>query len=285
MLRLCTKKEFELYIDFSYELAMSLEKSAYPTYCDGIKTKEMFVERLQKVFERENEEILLFEYEGKVEGLIHYYWIPEDNYIATSGFNINKATEQAMSEFLAFVDEQFKGYDLFLGFPAENKSATLYLAGQGFECIENDYNNTAFMEKIKDLPKGNSVIRIEKENYECFKMLHEQIEGDMYWNSERIFEDLDRWSIFVVEKEGSSQGAIYYTDVSDDWFEIFGIDMNNDQFDEDTFKNLLYAALSDVKSRGGRFMTFFCDKECEQTVLECGFTCVGNYLCFKTHIE
>lgn len=285
MLRLCTKNEFELYTDFSYELAMCLEKSAYPTYCDGIKTKEMFVEQLEKVFDRENEEILLFEYDGKVEGLIHYYWIPEDNYIATSGFNINEATEQAMSEFLAFVGERFKGYDLFLGFPAENKSAVEYLAGQGFECIENDYNNTAFIDKMKDLPKGNSVIRIEKENYECFKILHDQIEGDMYWNSERIFDDLDRWSIFVAEKEGISQGAVYYTDVSDDWFEIFGIDMNNGQFDEDIFRNLLYAALSDVKSRGGRVMTFFCDKEGEQAVLECGFTCVGNYLCYKTHLE
>ncbi|KSV58519.1 hypothetical protein [Acetivibrio ethanolgignens] len=285
MLRLCTKSEFELYIDFSYELATCLEKSAYPTYCDGIKTKEMFVERLGKVFDRENEEILLFECEGKVEGLIHYYWIPEDNYIATSGFNINKATEQAMSEFLAFVGEQFKGYDLFLGFPAENKSAVEYLAGQGFECIENNYNNTAFIDKIKDLPKGNRLIRIEKENYERFKTLHDQIEGDMYWNSERIFGDLDKWSIFVAEKEGRSQGAVYYTDVTDDWFEIFGVDMNNGEFDQDIFRNLLYAALSDVKRRGGRVMTFFCDKESEQVVLECGFTYVGNYLCYKTHLE
>ena len=32
-------------------------------------------------------------------------------------------------------------------------------------------------------------------------------------------------------------------------------------------------------------MTFFCNKEYEKTTLECGFVCVGNYLCYKTHID
>lgn len=285
MLRLCTEEELSLYVDFSYELATNLEKSGYPTYCDGIKTKEMFIEQLKKVFDRENEEILLFEYEGKVEGLIHYYWIPEDDYIATSGFNINKATEQAMSEFLSFVGERFKGYDLFLGFPVENKAAVEYLERQGFECIENDYNNTAFMDKITDIPKGTNLIRIGKENYDNFKLLHDQIEGDMYWNSERIYDNLDNWVIFVKEKEGIPQGAVYYMDASDGWYEIFGIDMKNEEVEQDVFRELLCAALMDVKNRGGRVMTFFCEKESEPITLECGFTCVGNYLCYKAHFE
>ena len=58
MLIKCTKSELNTYIDFAYELATNPEKSAYPTYCDGIKTKEMFVEGLEKVFDRENEELL-----------------------------------------------------------------------------------------------------------------------------------------------------------------------------------------------------------------------------------
>lgn len=61
MLKPCAKNEFDQYVDFAYELATDAEKSAYPTYCDGIKTKEMFIERLLKAYERETEEILLFE--------------------------------------------------------------------------------------------------------------------------------------------------------------------------------------------------------------------------------
>ena len=47
--------------------ASDLTKSGYPTYCDGVKTKEMFVKRSVKAFERENEQMLLFELEGEVQ--------------------------------------------------------------------------------------------------------------------------------------------------------------------------------------------------------------------------
>ena len=42
MLRKCTEQEYKEYADFAYGLALDQSKSGYPTYCDGIKTKEMF---------------------------------------------------------------------------------------------------------------------------------------------------------------------------------------------------------------------------------------------------
>ena len=154
MLRNCTKTEFDLYADFAYELATNIEKSAYPTYCDGLKTKEMFMERLSKAFERDTEEVLLFEIDGKIEGLIHYQWLPKDNYVATCGFNINTATGQALSEFIAYVRAKCKGYDLYLGFPADNKVAIQYFEKQAFECIEDDYNNEGNIASAKVVVYG-----------------------------------------------------------------------------------------------------------------------------------
>lgn len=284
MLRLCSKDEFGQYVDFAYELASDLTKSGYPTYCDGVKTKTMFVERSLKAFERENERMLLFELEGKPQGFIHCYWIPDDRYLDTCLFLINRETEQAVSEFLAYAEENFPEYDLFLGFPAENRSAVSFLDGRGFECIENDYNNTAFLDDIEAIPKNSSIVRIGKESYNSFQRLHSQIEGDMYWNSERIYGDLDNWTIFVKEKDGIPQGAVYYTDAKDGWFEIFGVDIDRGIYDPVLYKELLYAALFDAKSRNGKTMTFFCDEEYEETAKECGFKCVGNYLCHKIHL-
>lgn len=48
MLRICTEQEYEKYIDFVYEIAIDQSKSGYPTYSDGIKTKEMFIESSKK---------------------------------------------------------------------------------------------------------------------------------------------------------------------------------------------------------------------------------------------
>ncbi len=285
MLHLCSKNEFDKYADFIYELATDLTKSGYPTYCDGIKTKVKFVERSLKAFERDTERILLFEYNGEVQGMIHYYWSPEDHYLQTICFNISKATKQAISEFLAYVGERFKGYDVFLRFPAENKSAVNFLTEQGFECIENDYNNTAFLDKLDKTRENSDLIRIEKENYEKFESLHGQTDG--YWNSEKILADLDNWIILVQEKDGKPQGAVYYRVLAlvDGWFEIYGIDMDQEAYHPELFKKLLNAALSDAKRRNGRFMTFFCDEEYENAAIECGFVCVGKNLCYKTHLE
>lgn len=278
-----SKNEFDQYADFIYELAMDPTKSGYPTYRDGIKTKEKFVERSHKAFERDDEQMLLFEYEGKVQGMIHYFWLPEDHYLQTICFNIGMGTRQAISEFLAYVGERFKGYDVFLRFPAENKSAVEFLAEQGFECIEDDYNNTAFLDKLHMPRENTGLIRIEKGNYEKFETLHDPTEG--YWNSERILADLDNWIILLKEKDGESQGAVYYRAVDDGWFEIYGIDLSQEAYNPVLFQNLLNGALLDAKRRNGRFLTFFCDEEYEEAAMECGFECIGNNLCYKTHLE
>ena len=285
MLLECSKKDFEEYMDFVFELALDLSKSGYPTYRDGIKTKPMFIERLLKAFEREDEQMLLFVHGGTVQGLIHYYWIADDCYLQTNAFCINEATEQALAEFLSFVGERFKGYDVFMGFPAENQRAVNYLSEHGFECIEDDFNNTAFLDKCNNTPESREIIRIDKENYGLFRILHSQIEGDMYWNSDRIYEGLDNWIILVKESGGKPQGAVYYMNADDGWYEIFGIDIDCEKYDPTLFKELLNAAIADIRRRGGRFMTFFCEKEYEEAAIECGFICIGNYLCYKAHLD
>ena len=284
MLRPCSESEFEKYIDFAYELATDPTKSGYPTYCDKIKTKEMFIARSREAFCRETEQMLLFEYEGEVQGFIHLFLILEDNYLSTLGFNIGKETEQALAEFLAFVGERYGGYDLFLGFPADNVSAVDFLRRHGFECIEDDYNNTAFLDEC-NLIKSSGTVRIGRDNFESFRALHIPAEADMYWTSERIFAAIDSWNILVTEKDGEPQGTVYYMNADDGWYEIFGIDINNGEYSPALFRELLNAALHDAGSRGGRVMTFFCEKKYEVAARECGFICIGRYLLYKTHLE
>ncbi|MGN0350250.1 MAG: hypothetical protein ACI4ES_01260 [Roseburia sp.] len=281
MLKICTEQEYRKYADFVYELALDQTKSGYPTYSDGIKTKEMFLERSQKAFSRDTENILLFECEGIVEGWIYYYFLPEDNYLSTVSFNINSHTEQALKEFLELVQEEFKGYELFLGYSKENKKAIDFLSTHGFECIEEDYNNTAFLNKYEPIKVSDSVVRVTKDNYEHFRALHSKEEGDMYWNSDRIYTDIDNWIIFAKIHNEETVGCVYYMTADDGWFEIFGIDMKDNAFDSELFRELLGKALNAAKELGGEYMTFFCDEEGQKIVSELGFECVGEYACYK----
>jgi len=285
MLKACTEQDYKKYRDFVHELALDQSKSGYPTYSDGIKTKEMFFERAEKAFSRETEQILLFEYHGIVEGWIHYYWIPEDNYLSTVSLNINSATEEAMGEFLSFAEENFKGYNLFLGYSKSNKKAVEFLSTHGFECIEEDYNNTAFLEKYESAPENGGMVSVTKENYELFRKLHTQAEGDMYWNSDRIYADIENWVIFVKVKNNEPIGCVYYMDADDGWFEIFGIDLKDGIFNPALFRELLVKALNEAKMRGGKYMTFFCDEEGQEIASKIGFECVGEYVCFRKSLE
>ena len=198
MLSKCSKEKFNEIIDFVYDLALDLTKSGYPTYCDGIQTKSMFIERLLKAFERDDEEILLYQNNGVVQGLVHYYWIPEDKYIQTSVFCINSGTEEALSEFLALIKTKFKGFELYMGFPSENKDAINYLSNHGFECSEDDFNNNIILDKVNGDLKVEGITQVKKENFNNFKIIHDQVEGDMYWNSERILRDFDNWIILIT---------------------------------------------------------------------------------------
>ncbi|MCM1065898.1 MAG: hypothetical protein NC420_15805 [Eubacterium sp.] len=284
MLRKCTEQDYRKYADAVYGLALDPSRSGYPTYGDGIKTKEMFFERAEKAFSRETEEILLFEYEGAVEGWIHYYSLPEDNYLSTVSFNIDSHTEIALQEFLDFAQEQFKGYDLFLGYSKDNRAAINFLSNSGFECIEEDYNNTAFLDHYEPVAVTDSVVRVTKENYGHFRNLHSHVESEMYWNSERIYADIDNWIILARICNGEAVGSVYYMTNDDGWFEIFGMDRKEDAFDPELFGELLGKALNTARELGGKFMTFFCNKQEQEIVGKLGFECVGEHVCYKKHL-
>ena len=107
MLRILEEKEFDKYIDFAYELATNPTKSGDPSYADGIKTKERFVKRARKAFEREEEDILLLVQDDSVKGWIHYCHLEEDNYVGTYAFCIEENMAEAIDEFAELVQSRY----------------------------------------------------------------------------------------------------------------------------------------------------------------------------------
>lgn len=100
MLIKATPEDIKKYGEFAYSVALNPKKSCYPTYADGIKTKTDFFKAAERAIAKETYELLLFGIDGKVEGWISYYWIPEDRYLQLYEFNINRGTKQALAELL-----------------------------------------------------------------------------------------------------------------------------------------------------------------------------------------
>ena len=261
-------------------MALDTKKSGYPTYADGVKTKVDFFDRSRKAFSRENEEILLFERNGKVTGWIHYYHLRSDHYLDTCSFCIAEAMGEAIAEFTAFARKNFSGCELFLGFPEENREAVSALIAGGFARIEESYNDIFDFSTYELRPEGTDIIPITRENYGLFAELHSQ-HKDMYWNSERILNAIDEWKIFALPRNGKLAGAVYLSK-DESTPEIFGIDFQDGSYDSAVFKTLLTAMLNDCKRQGAKHLFFFSDEESQSDTLACGFRCVGKYVCYKT---
>lgn len=278
-----TREEVQKYLDFAYSLALDPTRSGYPTYCDGIKTRADFEESVWKRFYGDNRKILLFEIGGRVEGLITFTFLPEDHYLQTDIFSIASRTEQALAEFEAYCKSNYSGYELFLGFPTDNTAAVNDLAANGWTCIEHSYNDVYHMKDYRLLEESGEVMPVTRDNFEDFRCLHQPIEGDMYWNSERLFQALDQWDIWLSYQNETPAAAIYYRD-EDILTEIFGVDFVGNRFEERAFRLLMIKALNDCKQKGCQHMVFFNDEESQQAALDCGFACVGEYVCYYKKI-
>lgn len=278
-----TAQEAEKYIDFAYELALDPSRSGYPTYTDGIKTKEDFVEMCRRGVTKDNREVLLYLENGIVCGWIGFFYEEENRYLQTDVFNIAGDIHRALEEFIEYCAANFTGYDLYLGFPGDNKDVIDCLTRMGWPCEERSYNDVLFLDRYETQPELPSVVRVTKDNFDDFRKLHTQIEGEMYWNSDRLYAALDQWDIWMYYDEGKPAAAIYYMDARV-LVEIFGLDFDNNRYDENIFCGLLAKALNECKRQGKQYVVFFNDDESQPGALRMGFRCVGEYVLFTKKV-
>lgn len=274
-----TKEEAEEYIGFAYELALDPARSGYPTYTDGIKSKDDFIDLCRRGLTRDDRRVLLYLEDGIVSGWIQFFYEEESHYLQTDVFNISGSIPHAMSEFSAYCEENFPGYARYLAFPGENTSAICFLTDAGWKCLERSYNDVLFFKKYRTQPENNRIIKVDRENFADFRHLHQPIEGEMYWNCDRLLASLDTWEIWIYYDKGEPQAAVYYTD-EESLCEIFGVDFAGNIYDEDVFCQIVSRALNECKRRGKKYMVFFNDEETQHGALRLGFTCVGEYVLF-----
>lgn len=106
MLRTLKPEEFEKYAEYAYSLALDMSRSSYPTYADGIKTREDFMSKAKRGISGDpNTEILLFESKGSVKGWIHFYVYPEEKAIYFYSFCTEENAKEAVNEFLYFAEK------------------------------------------------------------------------------------------------------------------------------------------------------------------------------------
>lgn len=279
MLTAATLGDIQTYGDFVYSLALDPTKSSYPTYADGIKTRtDFFTQARQGVTQRE-EELLLFSRGGTVEGWIQYFWIPEDRYLQLTGCSVREGTEQALAELLERLEERFPGYALYFSFSGENAQAIAFLTENGFACIEDDWNHVFDLDGAVPQAVDAHVVRIGRENYGIFRALHDQAGEEMYWNSDRIEEHMDEWSIFAYVRAGEGVGTVFLR-TDGVLAEIFGLEFAAGNMDTAVCRALLAGAIAHARRLGMKHLMFLSEAALRPVLHALGFRCVGRYCCY-----
>ena len=278
MLIKATLDDVGKYCDFVYGIALDQTKSCYPTYADGIKTKEDFIADARKGVTWDEWELLLFSIDGTVEGWLQYYWIPQDHYLQLYFCNINKGLEQALAELLSLLEERFLGYTLYFGFPDSNTDAANFLLKNGFKRIEENWNNSFFFDGFHLLSDNANIAGIDRDNFDDFRAVYKP-DDDTYWNCDRILEQIDQWIILVYYNNGNPVDTIFLQG-SSDYYEVFGIEFADGKYQENIYRALLVSALNHCKRMNAKYLTYFCGDDTHEVVLDLGFQCVGKYVCY-----
>ena len=273
MLHKISKIEYEAFLDFVYSLTADLSCSSFPVYNDGVKTKEFFCKRSIKGLSSPEEEILLFEDNGMVEGWIHYYHFDADKYLGMNSMLIRNGYEKALSELFDYWNLNYSGYMLALYFPEENKEALQFMEKNGFSDICQDVVDVLLFKDYMPLAESENIVRVTSDNFEIFRSVHSRFDDEMYWSCDRIKDSLERWRIFAYINGGRCEGVLYYIVSKNNSanLEIFGIDYLEDRFDPNVAEKLLISGLNRAKAENAESMYFFNDKETHKITEKLGF--------------
>lgn len=283
MLRSLRKNEYKNYLDWAYGLALDMTRSGYPTYADGLKPKSEFEEAAARVFEREHEEILLFEIDGKALGWLHYFALPEDQYLDMRTFCTEDQTEQTIDELLAYLAPKYPGFTMHFGFSTQNTRAVNHLIELGWTLQEESLVGVMKFEEYTPRQETVELTAITAKNFERFAAIHAQWDGRMYWDNAHLWEDLDRWHLYVYQRDGQDMACIYFICIAG-MLQIFGMDYLEGRFDETAFRTLLLRALNQGKAEGMESFYYFHDANEAPTVKELGIHSLGKYVMYSKRI-
>ncbi len=272
MLRKIRNQEFQEVSEFVYHLSLDLSRTSFPVYTDGIKTKQQFLQRSMDGLHRSDEEILIYEKDGGIEGWIHYYVIPADRYLGICSMSIRSGYAEAFDELLAYWKKNYPQYRFSLYFPEENSEILQYMHTHGYQDRSQEVVDVLLFKNYELHHESEHVTRIGSDNFAVFQEIHQQFEDEMYWNSDRIKDTIDDWKIFAYEQKGRCLGAIYYSGIHD--CEIFGLDLSRDCDKAAVAEALLTASLNTAKNGGANSMYFFNDAETHTVADRLGFQCV-----------
>lgn len=244
-LLLMNEADWQLHADHAWQLSQNLRTSGFPSYLDGIKTREDFEQSAQKGLASRYDILLRCETGETTRGYIHAFYLPDEAYASVCLFLFEDGWQEAMlRRFVAWARERWPKAQLDMGFPPENCLSCAALAALGFEMLEQSEMYTLNLGAYTSAPRGESVRPMEGTADETsFARLHRG--DDMFWTAERVLEQKEQWLV-LLHRGAAGDDAALLCRRDELLSEIFGVFYKNG-FDAAACHALYAACLWELK--------------------------------------
>lgn len=197
----------------------------------------------------------------------------KENHIQINDLILDDAEQY--SEFWEDVKIKYPGYIAMLCYhnlQAPDNFLSLIKAELMDDCISARLKHKR---KLLQMPEG--IIKLSKEDFPAFSMIHDCKNPDMYWTSTRIYENFDKWAIFI------SDGSYSLMNLWGNEAEIFVVEADDDNIRT----NLITACVVDAFHHKMDSLLFMVDRIDDATikiVKNLGFFIDGFYKGYKVKV-
>jgi len=142
------------------------------------------------------------------------------------------------------------------------------------DCLEMRYEITD-----RDNYSSTNITRVTRDNYRAFAKYHDQKNSGMYWNSQRIFEHLDNWSILMSASDQGISGYVLMSLWDEKVAEIYVLESS----DIESGSHLLKMAINEAEQTKHQQVLAMVDKNSLSHICcrELKFNEVGFYQSFR----
>ena len=204
----------------------------------------------------------------KVNNKIEIYITEESRYL-----QVNNITEGHMAGFIKYAAENFSGYTVDFCFKngAIVPRDALSIIGAGI--LDGDADEMWLFDRGATF-KADNVIGINEKNFGEFAKCYDKKYPGMYWNSERISQQMSDWAIFASYNKEELAG--YITMWKSGRAEIYCLEAQNPEEAQALLSSAIAATDLDIL-----FMIGQADEQTRLAAESLGFVKKGEYCSFR----
>lgn len=268
-------------VKFAWELSCNRNKCGFPKFKSY---NEMYDAFLKDVRHKDNKVLVCYE-KKEIVGVLNLCVIKDNNYLQSiGGIFAKKDFNFIATQFIDYLRANYSNYQMYFGYPRENEDAINFLKVIKAELVESSLTMELKKDDFVRSSICNDVILLERDRYDEYAAFHDKHNPDMYWTSERIFDSLNIWKIYIIVEKQKIVGSIFIKLLKNDQAEIFGISIDKEYEHKGLELKLLSEAIYDIFTQDKEEILYFVDEDAIdelQATLKTGFKQIDNYRCYK----